>query len=52
MKVQEEDKEIALIEQSYDAGEENSTQVYNVLSIFFRSFASTSVCHVGSARSR
>ena len=24
MKVQEEDKEIALIEQSYDAGEENS----------------------------
>ena len=31
MKVQEEDKEIALIEQSYDAGEENSTQLYKML---------------------
>ena len=36
MKVQEEDKEIALIEQSYDAGEENSTYANNVLSKSFQ----------------
>ena len=54
IKVQEEDQEIALIEQSYDAGEEK-TQFLVFLALFLykscnsRSFASPSVCHVGSA---
>ena len=52
MEVQEEDQEIALIEQSYDAGIKTLNQKNCTALSCSRSFAAPSVCYVGSAGCR